>query len=275
LNYWEYHIRCTEDIAEILLAFLSDSPFTTFAEDDSGIKAYMPQSGDADEQQADELLKELAGQFEFEWEKVVVPAQNWNALWESNFTPVVVDGFCGVRAEFHAPLENVQHELVIQPKMAFGSGHHETTWMCMKAMEQLPIQNTHLYDYGCGTGILAILASRLGAQSIEAVDIEEEAWRNTEENATRNGVANVEAYCGTLDDVRGSAFDGILANINRNVILASLPRLQELLKPGAWLLISGFILDDESILLDAAKENQLHHQQTWKKGNWLCMRFNK
>lgn len=274
MDYWKYTLLTDTDTAELLLAWLSDSAFDTFEEVSEGLAAYLPAK--EDQVAAEQALADLQQQFDFRWEKQLIPAQNWNALWESNFDPVIVGDFCAVRADFHPPQTGVRHELVINPKMAFGTGHHETTWMCLAALEHLPVAGAHLLDYGCGTGILAILAARLGASDIEAIDIEEESWRNTLENSALNGVADqVVARCGTLNDVQGANFDGILANINRHIILDSLPRLATLLRPGGWLLVSGILRDDEDIVTGAARSAGFVHRTTRQRGNWLCIEFTR
>lgn len=271
MDYWKYDLQTSPETAEILLAFLGDAPFDTFEETESGLYAYLP--GEADQALAEAVLAELSEQFAFVWEKTFIPGQNWNEIWESNFHPVIVNDFCAVRADFHAPIEGVRHELVINPKMAFGTGHHETTWQCIAAMEHLPIAGKHLLDYGCGTGILAILAARLGATDIEAVDIEAESYRNTLENSALNQTPQVIARCGTIEAVEGRDFDGILANINRNVILESLPRLAALTKPGGWLLVSGILAQDESIVAETALANGFVQKNRTQRGNWLCCLF--
>ncbi|MBK8556577.1 MAG: 50S ribosomal protein L11 methyltransferase [Lewinellaceae bacterium] len=272
MNYWQYTLRTEPETAEILLAYLESAPFDTFEETTEGLHAYLPDQEGA-QQTVEDLLAGLQQDFPFAWEKTFIPAQNWNEVWESNFQPVVVRDFCAVRADFHDPIEGVQFELHIQPRMAFGTGHHETTWMCMSAMEALPIQDASLLDYGCGTGILAILASKLGARHIEAVDIEEESWRNTIDNCAANAVDNVVARCGTIEAVQGTAFDGILANINRNVILDSLPRLAQLTRPGGWLLASGFMPADEDVVTQTAAANGFAVQSVEQRGYWLCIHF--
>jgi ribosomal protein L11 methyltransferase len=273
MDYWQYTIKTAPEIAEMLTAFLSEAPFDTFEEHEEGLNAYMPASADA--LATEVLLDELKQQFEFGWEKTFIPGQNWNEIWESNFHPVVVNDFCAVRADFHPPAQGVRFELVINPKMAFGTGHHETTWQCIAAMENLPMQGAHLLDFGCGTGILAILASKLGARAIEAIDIEDESYRNTMENSAINDVQNVEARCGVLRDVQGRDFDGVLANINRNVILDSLPALAGMLKPRAWLLASGILAQDETAIVEAAAANGFSKKQQTQRGNWLCILFEK
>jgi ribosomal protein L11 methyltransferase len=271
VDYYRYDIKCDAETAEVLVAFLAEAPFDTFEENEQGLSAYLPAR--AGTQEAEALLNELQNQFSYEWSKEFIPGQNWNELWESNFQPVIVNDFCAVRADFHAPIPEVKWELVINPKMAFGTGHHETTWQCMAAMEQLPMDGTRLLDFGCGTGILAILASKLGASAIEAVDIEDESYRNTLENSEANGVSNVIARCGTLDAVQGRDFDGVLANINRHVILDALPRLAEMTRPGGWLLVSGILLSDEQVVTAAAQAAGYKLSWFGSRGNWLCGLF--
>jgi len=274
MNYYKYTIFCDENLSEILIALLSEASFDTFEENGNGLCAYLP-VGNEEETVAEELLAELQNQFDFTWEKEFIAGQNWNVLWESNFHPVVVNKFCAIRADFHEPIEGVEHELIINPKMAFGTGHHETTWMCLHALESLPVQGKALFDYGCGTGILAIMASKLGATSIEAIDIEEESYQNTLENARINRVENVIARKGDLSVVQNGPFDGILANINRHIILDSLPRLAALCRPGGWLLISGILVQDESIVLEAAEASGFTRVGMETRGNWICMHLRR
>lgn len=277
MDYWKYILRLhpaspqDHEIAEILIAHLAEAPFDTFEETETGLNAYLPASADLAE--IERQLLDLQQQFDFDWEKTFIPGQNWNEIWETNFHPVVVGDFCAVRADFHDTIPGVLHELVINPKMAFGTGHHETTWQCIAAMEFLPIAGKKILDFGCGTGVLAILASKLGAGEVEAVDIEEESYHNTLENSTINHVENVIARCGTLDAVQGRDFDGILANINRNVILATLPDLAGLLKPNGWLLVSGILLQDEDVVTRAAADAGFVKEKKTVRGNWLCIKF--
>lgn len=274
MNYWKYTIHTAPETVEILLAYLSDAPFDTFEETPEGLHAYLPESAGHD--LAEQTLAAWQEQLDYRWTREFLPAQNWNEIWESNFHPVIVEDFCAVRADFHAPIAGVQHELIINPKMAFGTGHHETTWMCLRALRDLPCAGACLLDYGCGTGVLAILAARLGAVNVEAVDIEDESYRNTLENSEINGVnAQITARCGTLDAVLGRDFDGILANINRNVILDSLPRLAALLKPGGWLLVSGILEQDGPVVTEAAQQAGFTWQDRNQRGNWLCIRFSR
>lgn len=273
MDYWKYILRANPETSEILVAYLAEAPFDTFEETESGVNAYLPAS--AGQTEAERQLTALQQQFDFAWDKSFLPGQNWNEIWESNFPPVVVGDFCAVRADFHEPIRGVRHELIINPKMAFGTGHHETTWQCIAAMEYLPLKGEKIFDFGCGTGVLAILASKLGAAEVEAVDIEEESYRNTLENCAVNEVTNVTARCGTLAAVQGRDFDGILANINRNVILDSLPALSGLLKPGGWLLVSGILIRDEEVVTEAAAKAGFEKKKRTERGNWLCVEFRK
>jgi len=273
MNYHKYELTTNPETADILVAFLSDSPFDTFEETADGINAYAPAS--ASKSVIEAQLLDLQSQFDFTWQKELVLGQNWNELWESNFQPVIVGDFCAVRADFHEPIEGMKWELIINPKMAFGTGHHETTWQCIAAIEHLPLSGARVLDYGCGTGILAILASKEGASEVEAVDIEEQSYLNTLENSAINGAQNITARLGTLAAVQSNNFDGILANINRHVILESLPALSKLLKTNGWLLISGILLTDEAIVTEAAEAAGFSKKAMKSRGNWLCGVFEK
>lgn len=268
MNYLQYNFQTASENIDLLIAFLSDSPFDTFEETEEGFLAFAPAT--AAEADIEALLAELQEQFPFSWQKSLIEGQNWNELWESNFQPVIVDDYCAVRADFHEPIPGKKWELVINPKMAFGTGHHETTWQCIASIEHLPMKGAQILDYGCGTGILAILSAKEGAAVVEAVDIEEQSYLNTVENSAANGVPHVIARLGTIEAVQGRNFDGILANINRHVILESLPRLAELIKPGGWLLISGILLTDEDIVTEAASQAGFEKKEMKNRGNWLC-----
>ena len=261
----------SEEKNEIIIAVLSDLPFDTFEETTTGVKAFMPENDWNDS--VEEQLTEFSQIFDFSFEKTFIPYQNWNVIWESNFQPIKVDDFVGLRADFHPPTEGVVFDLVINPKMAFGTGHHETTYMVMELMRDVDFLGKKVLDYGCGTGILAILASKLGATDIEAVDIEEASYENTLENSVINDVHNIKSFCGRLDIIPSSDFDVILANINRNVILYSLSDLKRRLNKGGIILISGFLKQDEQILLDATVKEGFQHIETKHRGNWLSMKL--
>lgn len=266
-----YHIETSLELKEIVLAFLEELPFNAFEETESGWKAYPDM--DVSSEEIDSQLNAIKNKFAFNFEKEVIKGQNWNALWEAGFQPVEVKDYCGIRANFHPPFEKVQHEIVIQPKMAFGTGHHATTYMMIKMMEDLTFTDKNVFDYGCGTGILAILADKEGAAQIDAVDIEEESYTNTIENAAINQATKIKPFLGTLEDVPQKKYDIILANINRNVILNSLDALYSRLMPGSYLLVSGILHQDENKVTEKAFSAGFKHLETIHRGDWSCLKF--
>ncbi|MEL7117908.1 MAG: 50S ribosomal protein L11 methyltransferase [Bacteroidota bacterium] len=270
-DYWVYTFKADPVTLEILLALLTDKDlFETYQELEGSFEAYILERIDQKEIQIE--LEQLQSSFSFEVEKSLMKAKNWNAKWEADFQPVVVSNFCSIRADFHPPIRNIKHDIVINPKMAFGTGHHETTYMMIEAMQQIDFHRKKVLDYGAGTGVLAILASKLGADPIDAVDIERPAYENAIDNNNINGVDNVQVYLGTLDAILDKGYDVILANINRNVILKSLAPLKYKLRKGGVLLISGILLEDEQLILDQLLTNEYLVAERREKGNWLCMK---
>lgn len=269
MPYFQYQFNTAPEWQDILLAFLGELPFEVFEETEDGLLAYVPT--ELADEQLDADINDLQSRFELSWSKELLPDQNWNEVWESNFQPVIVDDFCAVRAEFHQPIEGVQHELVIQPRMAFGTGHHATTEMMMRQMRHLHFAGAKVFDYGCGTGILAILAARLGAALTDAVDIEDESYANTLHNAALNGTPQIRAYCGTLHAVPHDTYDIILANINRNVLLETMRPMAERLRAGGTLLLSGILEQDVPVITESAAAQGLHPISRMQQGDWVCM----
>lgn len=266
-----YNISVKEALKEILTAFLGELPFHSFEENETGLIAYLTQG--SDEVAVEKSLNKLQEQFDFTFEKEIIEYKNWNSIWESNFQPVLVDAYCGIRADFHPPFKNVKYEIVIQPKMAFGTGHHATTFMMMKMMENLQLKDAEVFDYGCGTGILAILASMEKAQFIDAVDIEEESYENTLENAQINHCNNLNVFHGILTSVPEKKYDVVLANINRNVILDSLAPLYKRLKKNGTLLVSGILHKDEELVKETAASCGFVYQDGIQRGDWSCLKL--
>jgi ribosomal protein L11 methyltransferase len=230
----------------------------------------------------DELTTDLAkevddvlNRFETSFTIETIEPQNWNALWESSFEPVIVDDFCVVRADFHDKMENVEHDIIINPKMAFGTGHHETTYMMMAAMRNINITNKTIFDYGCGTGVLAILASKLKSGDIDAIDIEEESYENTLENAQINNVSNINVSCATLESFDAKVYDIILANINRNVLLNSSKELHNRLASDGVLLLSGILEEDEKLVTEKFIISGFKVEEVFSKGYWKCIMLSK
>ncbi len=268
MDYVQYNIQCPTEFAEIIIAFLGELPFDTFQENEQGFEAFIPSKFDTTEIESE--VKRLQTNFDFKYEKKTIVHQNWNQVWESNFQPVEIEGFCGVRADFHPPFENIKHEIIINPRMAFGTGHHETTFMVMEFMKDINFKGKKVFDYGCGTGILAILAAKMGCTDIDGVDIEEPAYVNSIENAKYNSTANINYFHGTLENVPVRTYDIILANINRNVILESLPSLYERLNPGGVLYTSGFLDQDKDLVMEAHLKNGFLPHDTKQKGKWIA-----
>ena len=271
--HYQFQISTAAEISELALAYLQELPFESFEETEDGWNAYIAAATLPDT--FEDSLKQIQQKCPFTYQKVAIPDQNWNAIWESNFTPIIIDDFCGIRADFHAPITSVTHEIVINPKMAFGTGHHETTHMMIQQMSGLSFLNKKVLDYGTGTGILAILAARLGAKTIIGVEIEEPAVVNTLENLASNNTPDIQIIHGTLENISDKAYDIILANINRNVILNSLPTLYDKLNQDGLLLVSGFIKADFDLLVQKADQEgfkMVSHQQ---RNNWICIAFSK
>lgn len=271
MNYWKYSFKVSEPQRDILLAFLSEWPFDSFQETDEGLDAFVP---DKDKKEVpEEAVRGLAQQFNAVVNIEELPYVNWNETWETNFKPIVIDKFCAVRADFHASQPGVKYEVVINPKMAFGTGHHDTTWMMMNSMRYHDFSRKKVLDYGCGTGILAILAAKMGATMIDAVDIELPAYENALENIQINNAFNVQVFHGKLDVILDNRFDFILANINRNVILDSLLTLHNKLNKGGILLISGILRQDEPLVLEAARRAGFTIDEKHYRNEWCCFQL--
>ncbi len=268
MNYYKYAVTCPADMTDLLIGIVAQQPFDSFEENETGFAAFIREQDDSEA--TERAMQEYAEQFDFIFEKVFIPYKNWNEVWESNFQPIEVEDFVRIRADFHPAAEGFAHEIIINPKMAFGTGHHETTYMMMLIMRDLDLRNKSVFDYGCGTGILAILAEMRGANDLDAVDIELPSYENTLENAEINDVKNIQTFHGTLETVPARKYDCILANINRNVILPSLAELHNRLADGGNLLISGFILEDGDLMQKATKEAGFVTVRTETRGNWIC-----
>jgi ribosomal protein L11 methyltransferase len=272
-DYIEIDIKTSEETAEILMALLGDLPFEMFEENSEGVKAYVKKKDYSED--IDAYLAELQDSIDFSFEKNEIEGQNWNEVWESNFHPLRIGDFCGIRATFHDSLQPIEHELIINPKMAFGTGHHETTHLMIEAMQFLDIKGKTVLDYGCGTGILSFLAKKLGAGELEAIDNDYPAYESTVENAEINDTPLEKIKLGTLDEVEGTDFEIILANINRNVITASLLGLYQKLKKGGTLVTTGFLDADEAIMLEEFAKNNFTVLDKTARGYWICFKLTK
>jgi len=273
MDYFKYRFSPGQGLqTEILLAMLAAYPFVGFEEEGENLSAYVPGNIDAMTFLPD--LLSLAQQFPFQWEVETLPKQNWNAAWERNYSPICVGTFCYVRAAFHPPAPGFRVELQITPKMAFGTGHHETTRMMLEAMELLDFMGKKVFDFGCGTGILGILAAKLGATAVLAIDLDPIAVENSLENARLNGVSD--HFTGLHTGLSGSPsgnHDVILANINRNVLLESMQGLAEKLAIGGALLLSGFLDGDVEMISEKAASHGLLRKEVRHAGSWAMAAF--
>jgi ribosomal protein L11 methyltransferase len=278
MNYTEISLTVSPDFADILTAELAELGYESFVETDAGLNAYISET---DFNQADltELITRYQAQTSIDYQVVLLEKRNWNAEWEANYEPIEVVTELGasvrVRASFHAPDSRFQHDLVINPKMSFGTGHHETTAMMLAHQLGINHAQKRVLDVGSGTGILAILAAKLGADYALAFDIEEWAVENAIENADLNGcAAQVRVFRGTIADVSpNERFDIVLANINRNVLLAEIPVYVGLLNPGGRLVMSGFYETDAADIQQKATDSGLvlvgsKTQNQWSSSQW-------
>lgn len=259
---------------DLIINSLGEIGFDTFEETESGFKAYII-ADQFDQKQFDEVLHLYANEIGFTWEANLIAQKNWNQVWESNFEPLEI-GSCYVRATFHSPRPDFLYEIVIDPKMAFGTGHHETTSMMMELMQQEDFRGKRVLDMGCGTGILAILASLLGAEHITAIDFDPLCYESTLENAQLNNVNNIGAICGSKEVIPAGDYDIILANINRNILLDQLPEYQAHLKEDGTLFMSGFYdVQDMEIIASSAASLGLSFVTKQKKKEWVAAKFKR
>ena len=270
MNFYKISITASAAKQELIIAFLSNIGFDGFEQEEFGIKTYIKEEA---YKEAD--IRALADQLDFTFKSKLIPSQNWNAIWEANFHPIQIKDFCAIRATFHEAIPTVKHEIIINPKMAFGTGHHETTYLMMEMMERVPFDDKEVLDYGCGTGILAILANKLGATNIQAIDHDPLSYENTLENTAINQTNGIKAALGDISIVNGSQFDVILANINRNVIIQSLPTLFSKTTDGGYNLLSGILKTDEALVKDHVEETGFTIVETLYKGEWVCMKIQK
>lgn len=265
MNSIQISIEANEEQQEILISELSELA-DGFEQKENMLIVYFGESNF----KKDEVNKLLKG---FPHTVNTIKEINWNQIWESNFEPVVINGFCAIRADFHEHAKNVQHEIVITPKMSFGTGHHATTYMMIAQMEGIDFRNKAVFDFGTGTGILAILAEKLGASKITAIDIDDWSIANARENIERNGCSKISLNLSS--QIPKSFFDVILGNINRNVILNYLPQLGATLKAGGYLLLSGLLSADKEAIIEAGVKEKLSFVKDSERSNWMCLLFIK
>ena len=258
---------------EIFLAELAECGFSSFSTEENILRAYIPQN-DYDEMMLDGCYFLSAQKENISLQKRIIKAENWNRKWEENFDPVCVANQIYIRAPFHAARPDVPIEILIMPKMAFGTGHHATTYLMLSQMLELDLNDKSVADLGCGSGILAIAASKLNAGEITAVDIDEWSYNNSIENAAVNNVKNIIIKQGSAHILK-QKFDVVLANINRNVLLAEMNIYSRLIVKNGLLLISGFYVEDKETVNSAALEEGFIFITEMEKDNWLSILYQK
>ena len=270
-----FKVNPTEPGSEILASALSEENFESFIYNETGFEAYIQQKlFDL------AILENLALQFpeiKFTYSVENIKQQNWNETWEKSFNPVIIENYCSIRAPFHPVPNSNLLDIIIEPKMSFGTGHHQTTWLMTKALFENPIQNKSVLDVGCGTGILSIIAKKLGGKTIVGFDIDEWSIENSRENRKVNGFtrADIDFYQGTIHSIESQYFDVILANINKNILLKELRNYYNVLISGGQLFLSGFFELDSPDLITAAKEIGLTLQKQETKNEWATLSFIK
>lgn len=259
--------------ADILVAELADYGFESFSDLDDAVQAWI-QSDLFAEDTFSQLPALHNPSFSVKYSQKRVENENWNAVWESNFNPIHIAGKCCIRAAFH-PDPKVRYDIIIQPKMSFGTGHHDTTALMIERMLGLDLTGKAVLDMGCGTGVLAILASMMGANPVTAIDTDDWAYTNTLENLEVNGINNVAVYKGDASILEGRIFNVILANINRNVLLADIKTYSRSLIDGGHLLLSGFFESDIEALTQEASRNNLQFKEKMARNSWALAYFIK
>ncbi|MCI6493592.1 MAG: 50S ribosomal protein L11 methyltransferase [Bacteroidales bacterium] len=280
-EYIEVAIKITpfsEENAEIVTAEICDLPFESFSNEDPYLKCYI-QKELYNAHELKIVMSALEGmEFSTEINATLVPAVNWNAKWESEFTPIVVDGKCTIKASFHKGLKRTRYNITIDPKMAFGTGHHQTTYMMCRALlnNEESVRGKVVMDMGCGTAVLAILAAKMKASKVYGIDIDAVAAISAYDNAKMNRVGKImETYCGDASLLQMGTYDLLLANINRNILLQDIPTYSRSLRHGGLLMVSGFYTDDMPMLVAAAENASLEYVSDDSIDNWCCITFKK
>lgn len=272
MNYIEYkfNIIPPQPFSEILIALLSQIEFESFEETATGLKAYILKDYD-DEEFVKDQIAELSTT-EIVYERTEIEPVNWNQEWESSFSPININDACYIRAEFHESHPDAPYEIVIQPKMSFGTGHHETTHLMVEYLLNLDLKNQTVLDMGTGTGILAILSKMRGAQSCLGIDIDEWSFENAVENAERNNV-QINFIKGGAEAIPNEKFDCILANINKNILKADMPFYINALKPSGQLILSGLLDIDEQEMIQFVENFGLNFVDKKERNEWIALRF--
>lgn len=271
MYYTRLQVLCDPEYQDILIAEIAEAGFDTFLETENGFEAYTENSNyDAKAFESIKVKYKDLAHIEYQFDQI--EKKNWNEEWEKNYEPVVVEGKCIVRAEFHRPVRTHPYEVIITPKMSFGTGHHQTTYVMIQTQMEINHNDKRVMDAGCGTGILSIMASKLGAKDVEAFDIDEWSVINAQENIEINRCDNIRIRQGTIRDFSFEGqFDIILANINKNILLDELEEYRKHLRQTGLLLLSGFYESDIPDLLEEAKRHGLREIKRNSRELWCAL----
>lgn len=275
LPYTAYHFEVNprNPAVEILIAELGDLGFESFVEEKNGVTAYIP-SKDIAPQFLENIHILNSPDFEISYTTQEIQPVNWNEEWEKNFQPIIIDGICSIRAPFH-PKTDVPYDIVIEPKMSFGTGHHATTYLMARYILNEDFSGKTVLDMGCGTGVLAILAEKKGAKKLDAIDIDPWCYENSMENARHNECTQISVYKGEANLLQGKQYDIVLANINRNILLKDLPAYNKTLKNGGSIFLSGFYVEDLNIIQNKCRTLGLNYHSHQEQDNWVAVKFVK
>lgn len=273
MTYLEFDFSITPiaPAREILVAELGEINFESFVEKEQGLLAYILKE-EWENKALDQLYIINNPEFKISWKVKEIVQQNWNAEWERNFHPIEINDECRVRAPFHSS-KDLPFEIVIEPKMSFGTGHHETTHMMLQLLLDEELEGKSVLDMGCGTGVLAILAEMRGAKEIDAIDIDSWCVENSTENAGRNDCLKIKVGLGDASVLEPSKYDLIIANINRNILLEDIPIYVSSLKKKGILLLSGFYLSDLDAISAKCKAQNLRFEKNLLKNDWVAAKY--
>jgi ribosomal protein L11 methyltransferase len=275
MYYSRLQVICDPEFSEILMAEIAEVGFDTFMENEKGFEAYVEQHN-FDKQKLQEIKEKYSSFTPIVFYQDRIEKKNWNEEWEKSYEPIIVDDRCLIRAGFHVPEKQYEHEIIITPKMSFGTGHHQTTYLMVKSQLEIDHQNKVVMDAGCGTAILSIMASKLGAAKVDAFDIDEWSVVNGNENAEVNACANISIRQGKISDLTfDSTFDIILANINKNILLDEMHQYASYLNTGGLLLLSGFYEQDIPDLLKEAGRYSLTQVKRDTRESWASLLLKK
>lgn len=279
MNYYEFdfHVNPKNPWSDIITAKLSELGCDSFVETDNGVKAYCSIANVQIEniQQLPNHIKELNESVEVHFSTNEIKSQNWNAVWEADFEPVFVEDKLAILAPFHSNEYEKKLTIRIQPQMSFGTGHHQTTWMMSKMLLEMSKIPEKTLDMGAGTGVLAILTEKLGGKQIDAIDIEEWAYKNCIENCKHNNCKSINTLLGGVELLGNKKYDLILANINKNILINQIPTYSKILPNKGTLILSGFFETDVADIIEFAKTHKLIYKTHIKKDNWSCVKLTK